>query len=183
MTRSVLAGSVCLSVTGIVMLGLVALAAAQTEAAQVGPDPTALWVDAGQVFTVTMAITDVVDLYGWQAGVTYDPAYLEYVEVKLGEFMPASGSYFRGPDVSPGRLANIAFTLIGQPRGIDGSGDLFHVVFRALNGTHATDVQLCDVTLVNSDVSPIEMAYINGGICHVAIDWGTFLPLVLHETG
>jgi hypothetical protein len=166
--------SLCLLALGITALlfapgGTPRGAAAATTA--VGPDPIALTVRTGQTFYVTIAVADVTDLYAWQADVTYSATYLEYVRVVAGDFLcPAGTSHFWVPPVtSPGLLDNLADTRLSEDAGVDGSGHLFYVVFRALSDTSGTNVRVTNARLVDRNALEIDKTYINSGNCRVTI--------------
>jgi hypothetical protein len=98
-------------------------------------------VTDGQVFSVHVDVSDVVDLYAFQLTVTFDPLLLTALEVLEGSLLSNTGPTIFFPgfiDNVTGVITFAANTLTG-PVGADGDGTLFSVQFMA-NGTGAAIV-------------------------------------------
>ena len=92
-------------------------------------------VPIGAVFTVAILASNVTDLYAYQVDVLFDPSLFEAESVIEGPFLKTGGAtFFSGGfiDNTNGFVVNNADTLIGPGHGVNGSGVLFNVEFRAL---------------------------------------------------
>ena len=159
-------------------------------------------VQTGQTFYLTVAVNDVTDLYGWQFDVEYNSTYLEFVKVVEGPMLRSDGAmtFFVPPTTEPGKVLHPAATrLAPADTGVDGSGDIAYVFFRALKDTNGTTVTVKNAMLVDRNALEISKDYINGGRCTVIISSAapvyvqppiegegeefTYLPLVLRPAG
>jgi hypothetical protein len=120
----------------------------------VGPPPK-----IGEAFNVDITIADVMDLYTWQVGLTFDSTVLEALGITEGEFLKRGGV----PTLwTPGSIDNTngiihysACSITGPNPGVDGSGQLMSVTFEVKTSGESTLVPT-DVLLLYSDLTPIE---------------------------
>jgi len=120
----------------------------------------------GETVMVNIRVSNVTDLYGWQAGMTFNPEVLECTGFYEGEFLKRAGvkTLFAKPSYLPDfdNTKGIAYlhfcTLLGAPRGVSGSGQLAYITFNVI-GTGISDLHLTDVKLCNSlpKLIPIEV--------------------------
>ena len=92
---------------------------------------------AGDTFTVTVGIEDVVDLYTFSFDLAFDPGVVTPTDAVAGAFLGGSFFFAIFPDDPfgvPGTIQFISDTLTGQVPGVSGSGDLALVTFLALTG-------------------------------------------------
>lgn len=136
--------------------------------------PQQLTVRTGQDFYITVVISDVLDLYGWQSDFVYNTTYLSYQGWVASDFLEpgASSQYRLDPVLSAGLLDNLAITRLKENVGIDGQGRLFYVFFTALQdtGTSYTNPHLSNSLLVDRNALEIAKDLINSGNCRVYID-------------
>lgn len=87
-------------------------------------------------FQISLALTDVSNLYGWEIKLYYDPTLLNGSKLSEGPFLKSAGStYFFNSsndnyNATHGRIA-LACTLIGNISGVNGGGILATMTFKA----------------------------------------------------
>jgi hypothetical protein len=139
----------------------------------VGCPGGSLTVQTGQSFYVTVAISDVLDLYAWQTDVTYNTTYLQYEKIVFSNFLEHSGAsqYVVEPRQTSGRLEDIAVTRLSLHTGENGSGNLAYLFFTALKdtGTGLASARLVNTILVDRNALEIDRNIINSGNCWVDI--------------
>lgn len=114
--------------------------------------PLTLDVTAGHSFTLTVQISGVSDLYGYQFDLGFNPTVLAATSVTEGPFL-ATG----GPTIFlPGAIDNVGGSITGNldilngaVSGVDGSGTLLDVSFQALAAGPSTE-ELFNVIALNS---------------------------------
>jgi hypothetical protein len=121
----------------------------------------------GQNFTVNINVSDVVRLYGWQTGVTFDPKVLECTGFYEGEFLNRSGQTTwwlknnKGVNNTLGMVYFDGCCILGLAPGVNGSGQLAYATFRSVgigvSNFHLTDVILVDINAV--DLMPEEIPF------------------------
>jgi hypothetical protein len=135
--------------------------------------PQPLTVRTGQEFYITVVISDVVDLYAWQSDITYNTTYLEYKNIVFGDFLTQDGAdeYQQQPVATAGLADNIAVTRLSEDEGLDGSGQVFYVIFKALQETSTyTNPKVASVLLVDRNALEISKDLISSGNCRVYIN-------------
>ncbi len=130
-----------------------------------------LTVQTGQTFYITVAVNDVSDLYACQCELEYDTEYLEPVDAAEGAFLSSDGAdtYFAIPNIEPGEIQRGALTRLSRDEGVDGSGSIVHLFFRALQETDRTTVRLKNIQLVDRNARDIDKDYLNSGRCRITI--------------
>jgi hypothetical protein len=125
------------------------------------PDPSSVQsTGIGQSITVNINVSNVADLYAWQAGVRFDPSILECTGFYQGEFLRENnGTTFWVQSVQDmNNTLGIVYirgcSLLGQVSGVSGSGQLAYVTFRSV-GVGVSDFHLTDVILLNSSIEEI----------------------------
>ncbi len=131
----------------------------------------------GSIFDVSVNVSDVTDLYGFQFSVNFNPSVLSFVTVTEGSFLPTGGSTFFtivGPIDNPtGTINDVIDSLMFMVPGVNGSGTLADLRFQAIsNGTSAID--LFDVLLVSSPFS--DFALIPFSISNGTVIAGVTVP-------
>jgi hypothetical protein len=123
----------------------------------VGPPPT-----IGETFTVNITISDVTDLYVWQAGMTFNPSVLECIGIAEGEFLKRAGVptlWTPGSiDNTIGKIHYSACSITGPNPGVSGSGQLMSITFR-VKGSGTSALHLTDVLLFDSNLNSIAPVY------------------------
>ncbi|MSP13624.1 MAG: hypothetical protein EXR62_11800 [Chloroflexi bacterium] len=110
---------------------------------QVSVQPSAATINAGERVTVEIKVQNVVNLYGVDLELTYDPAILEAInadgtlasQVQPGNFPnPASGFVVRNTVDNSAGHSQYAMTLLSPAPAANGSGTAFMVYLRGKNG-------------------------------------------------
>ena len=137
-----------------------------------GFSPSAVTVQTGQTFYLTVVVNDVNDLYGCQCDIEYNTEYLEMIDAVAGDFLGSDGAdtYFAAPEIEPGKIQHGALTRLSRDEGIAGSGVIFHLSFRALKETSGKMVSLKNIQLVDRNARDIDKDYLNSGRCRITID-------------
>ena len=153
------------------VLALMCIPASGAGTASIGFSPATVTVQTGAVFSLTVVVNDVIDLYGLQLDASYNDEYLEFVNAEAGT-MPGSddvSTYFATPAAEAGEILHGAITRLSNDAGIDGSGTIVEVFFRALKDTTGTYVKIENPQLVDRNGQDISRSYINSGRCKVII--------------
>ena len=125
--------------------------------------PTITTTEIGETFTVNINISDVVDLFAWQAGVTFNPSVLNGTGFYQGEFLKRGGTTIWVESREINNTAGIAYfcgsSLLGPVPGVNGSGQLAYLTFEAA-GLGTSNFHLTDVLLVQAtELELIEFVY------------------------
>ncbi|MBI3942707.1 MAG: S8 family serine peptidase [Chloroflexi bacterium] len=101
--------------------------------------------------TVTVGVTDVVGLAGFQADVSYDPAVLRFVSMTLQTFVTSTGRIVTSldPVTSTAGAVTFGYYSFGSAPGVSGSGPIAVLSFLPVNSGR-TDLLLHNVRLVNA---------------------------------
>jgi hypothetical protein len=166
---------VTLCAAAILAVGLgLAVRRAGAQTPQVGCPAGTLTVRTGQRFYFTVVVSDVLDLYAWQADVTHNPDYLAYDGIVIGNLLKSdrAAQHAIGPVETSGRLDDVAVTRLSRHSGQDGSGTIAYLFFTALQdtGTGSTSAKVSNAVLVDRNALEIDKSYINSGNCRAAID-------------
>jgi hypothetical protein len=134
---------------------LVAAPACASPQTTVYVAPSAMTVTVGQIFSVNVEISDVVDLYGWEFTLKWNSTFLDVLNVNEGEFLKSGGDTFFWPIMNNTEGYILAdCTLIGNITGVNGSGTLAIVEFK-VEGAGESILDLYDTKLVNSLEQPM----------------------------
>ena len=131
---------------------------------QISPLTTSVTVSDS--VTVDVIVNDVIDLFSFQADVSFDPGVLQASAVTEGTFLPTGGSTFFVPGVIDNVLGSISFTadsLIGAIAGVDGTGTLFSLDFEAL-AAGSTQLSISNIILLDSSFGVIDAAPVGGSV-------------------
>jgi hypothetical protein len=152
--------AIALSVVALIAGLPLAQAVAAATMATLTPATQTVGVD--ETTTVTLAVQDVQDLYGYEVEIAYDPAILEVVDadggttgvqVALGSWLAADFVFQNEADNTLGTIVCVLSQLSPTPA-VSGNGDLLTITFRGLaSGT--SEVRFTDLTLANEDGIPI----------------------------
>jgi hypothetical protein len=155
---------------------------------QVRLDPASTQVAVGATFTMDVRAENLVDLYGFDATVRFDPAILEVVDadavapgvqVNLGEWLPASAHVVVNTADNAAGTLQLAASLVSPAPALNGSGDLISIPFRA-KATGSTPVYLSALKLVDASAVVIP-ADVSDGEVTVTTDQATLTGRVLLE--
>ena len=68
--------------------------------------PSTITTEAGQVFSVSIMTSRVQNLWAWQAGIQWNPTFLEYTSCTWGEFQTVAGTSKRSAPTIDGAVGN-----------------------------------------------------------------------------
>lgn len=147
---------------------------ATAATAYLGCKPAFLTVKTGQTFYLTVAVTDTIDLYAWQFDADYNGTYLEFLRVVPGNQLRTDGAahYYIAPvnNTTSTIAERAAATRLSQHVGVDGSGEIAYVFFRAIKQyTTGTNVSLKSTLLVDRNALSISKTLVNSGNCKVTV--------------
>lgn len=138
--------------TALVLAALSAQASAAD--ASLTLQPSANPVVQGSVLDLSVLISDISDLYGYQFTLNFNAAVLQAATVAEGSFLAAGGTTFATPgtiDNSLGTISFISNTLLGPLPGVSGSGTLAKISFNVLNAGSSV-VSFSDALLLDSNL-------------------------------
>lgn len=134
----------------------------------IGVDPSTVTLSQGETIGIKVKATDSEGLFGFQFDLEYDSAVLEYVSTEEGNFLDNGGAddtFCVAADVSvDGLVDNYACTRLntgGSVTGVEGSGVLATVTFRALS-TGTSRMDLTNVRLADTKAQEIGAITSNG---------------------
>jgi hypothetical protein len=113
-------------------------------------DPQTVQGVMGKNFTISISISNVSDLYGWELKLRWNSSLLDLTNIAEGPILRSKGSTFFSPKVNSTEGHLIAdCTLLGDIPGFSGQGTLMTIQFYVKeNG--ACDLNLYDTQLLNS---------------------------------
>jgi opacity protein-like surface antigen len=139
-----------------------AFAADPVLSVSASPSPVA----QGSSVSLSVLIADVIDLYGFQFSLSFNPALLQATSVSEGSFLGTGGSTFFGAGSINNTTGTIDFTfdtLQGAVPGVSGAGTLASISFSAV-GAGTTSLTFGDVLLLNSSLADITTTVTNGSL-------------------
>ncbi len=121
-------------------------------------------IHVGDTFTLDLGAESVSDLAGWQFDIAFDPAVLEAVEVKEGDFLKTGGGatfFQRGTiDNRSGKIKGLSSASLSKD-GASGTGTLLSVTLAAKTAGQTQlrleNFQLADITGVSIAAGPHEV--------------------------
>ena len=127
-------------------------AATPLLAGSISVQPSTLTVTPGQSFTLTVQVSGISDLYGYQFDLGFDPTVLAATSVAEDLFLASGGPTIFVPGTIDNVGGSIAFNadiLDGAISGVSGSGTLLDASFQALAAGSST-VQVFNLLALNS---------------------------------
>jgi len=159
--------AICLAIV-VLVLALAALAIIRSESgtsettAFVAPSNANVRVN--QTFVISINVSGVSDLYGWEFKLGYNADLLEVVDVTEGSFLNSSrDTYFVLRNMSTDGYVLAGCTSLRNVVGVSGNGTLVTVEFRAKKLGSCT-LDLYDTKLVNSAKQLLEHSEIDGSV-------------------
>lgn len=129
----------------------------------VSVNPSSLTTELEQNFNVDIVISDVLDLYGWEFTLSWNPYVLDALNVIEGPFLQGDGrSTFFTYNISliDGRIV-VDCTLLGWISGVSGSGILSTLTFYPKNSGECS-LDLYNFSFIDSNEQPIFCQTSNG---------------------
>lgn len=146
--------SICLRALG----GLLACALQAGAVPVIGIEPESLFVLPDQSLGVNIVIHDAADLFAFQFDLAYNPGLLTASSVAEGSFLPSGGPtiFFPGTiDNTTGRISFTLGTLTDGLPGVNGTGELAHIVFRSRDSGGIAALDLSNLILLDSNLADI----------------------------
>jgi len=131
--------------------------------ANVAVDPTTSAVTAGDLFNVTINVTNIASFTSWQFRLYYLKSVLNCSAVTEGPFLKTGGGTFFGKNITNNYNSThgwvLAYcTLLGMTS-VSGSGVIATVTFRAMRGG-STSLHLADIKLGDEKIPPQQIPHI-----------------------
>ncbi|HOD45664.1 MAG TPA: cohesin domain-containing protein [Anaerolineaceae bacterium] len=147
-------------------------------------NPAETTLEVGQETTIAVSVRDVQDLYGYALRITFPPGSIEILDVVNGEFL--SDGLMAPTNGWNNTTGEILFdmSMMGEPEGRDGSGDLIRITLRATTpgATVAFTIDPVYSQLVNwPAVMPIPFEIENGVVIINPINTllSIFIPVII----
>jgi len=124
-----------------------------SSTANVYINPSVESVNKGQNFTIYIAVSGATNIAGWQAGLTFDPHFLECLNFQEDQFLKADGTTTWLPGTINNTKGIVSFSacVLNSGQTVSGNGNLANVTFHCIAPGTST-INLTDVILV--DPSP-----------------------------
>lgn len=105
------------------------------EGSSIFLDPAEQSVSINEEFTLLVKVNSASNLFAYQFDLKYNPKKYEIVSVEEGSFLNNNGTdstFFLGPlNGSSNNIVTFACTRMGSVGGVDGTGTLVEITFRA----------------------------------------------------
>ncbi len=137
--------------------GACALALALLSPVQAAPVLQMSATTSATGINLTVSAQDVVDLYGYQFTLNFNPSLLTAIAGTEGSFLPTGGATFFYPgdiDNTVGAVTFVFGTLVGTVGGVGGAGDLATFSFNVAQSGLAS-FSLSDVLMLDSNLADI----------------------------
>ncbi len=128
-------------------------------------------VTVGSALTLTVKITDVLDLSAFEFGLSFNPAVLQAISVTEGPFLGTGGNTFFGAgsiNNSTGKISSVFDGLIGAVPGVSGTGNLATLNFNVI-GVGLSTLMFSDVLFLSSLGADLLPQVQNGSVNAVAV--------------
>ncbi|MYB66843.1 T9SS type A sorting domain-containing protein [Candidatus Poribacteria bacterium] len=133
-------------------------------------------------FTLKLNVEDATDFAGWFSDIVFDPAALEAIEVKEGEFLKEGNTetyFLKGTiDNTVGEIKNVGSIRLKRG-GVNGTGTLLSVTFTAKTAgdTH--------IRFVNhhAGTSNLQIIRLNSSACVITVEERVFLTWDVNQDG
>jgi len=128
--------------------------------------PSMINATIGQIFTVSINVSETTNLWAWQAGITFNPNVLKALSFEEGPFLKQGGTtlWQQGTiDNTNGTIGFYGNALVRFSTPINGSGNLAVVKFQA-KGEGQSRIHLADVILVNFKFKQITTSISDGTV-------------------
>jgi len=125
------------------------------EMATLYVSPNSSTAEVGEDFNITIDISGVADLYGWEVKLRWNATILDAMDVLEGPFLNDRGvTFFTFVENSTEGYVLLDCSLLGDVPGASGNGTLAAITFR-VKDSGGCGLELYDTTLVSSFYQPI----------------------------
>ena len=144
------------------LVSLSSVALGQPLGATVSVSPSSVTCPVFQDFTISVNVSGVSDLYGWDIILTWNNALLDVVNVAEGPFLKSGGAtfFFYSVNATDGSV-EVDDALTGNINGVNGGGTLATITFY-VNNAGACPLSLTEATLVDSQDNQIPSLTVDG---------------------
>jgi len=124
----------------------------QATISSVSVFPSSLATNVGEAFNIDVAVSNAMDLYGWEYRLGWNATLLDAVKVLEGPFLKGAGrpTFFTYNLNSSEGWMIVDCTLLGEIPGVNGGGVLSTVTFYAKNAGECP-LDLFNISLINSN--------------------------------
>jgi len=124
--------------------------------------PSLVTADVGQNFSINVTISDVLNLYGWEFRLSWNPTLINAVNAVEGPFLKNGGETFFSYSINTtaGHMI-VDCTLLGMVPGVSGSGTLSIITFYVKNAGECP-LDLYNAVLLNPLEQPIPCQAVDG---------------------
>jgi len=128
-------------------------------------------LESGASFTVDVTVTEAINVYGWQANITFDPGVLSVESVAEGPFLKSvNDTAWPAPKIDNAKGLVLASASLMPPyplKGVNGTGVLVNVTFTVKSGGSTAlhfDAKGTKLrTVIGGVVTPIENYAVHDG--------------------
>jgi len=125
-------------------------------------NPSSLQKTAGEDFTVTLDVSNVRNLFGWQSRLSFNPEILRVLTVVEGSFLKSGGStYFNHIVNDTTGYVLVDCSLLGEISGVNGTGVLVSIQFH-VKSAGSCDLSLSDTSLIDHSEQAIVHTAVGG---------------------
>jgi len=135
--------------------------------------PSSNEITLGDSLTVAVLIQNVTDLYGYDITIRYNTTLLNAIKLQEGPFLNSGGQTFIFANITNDEEGYVRFaiSLLGAETGMNGSGVLFTIEFKAtLQEVGIADLIFDYTELSDHNIIPIPHYTVNGQITVIEID-------------
>lgn len=135
---------------------------ASLPSATVKVTPSTVAATPGQNFTVSIDVSDVTDLYGWEFKLSWNAFLLEVVKIVEGSFLKTRGMTYSSYNLNNTQGYMVAYaTILGPLPGASGNGTLATMTF-SVESFGECPLDLINATLVDSFEQKIPCQLLDG---------------------
>lgn len=107
----------------------------------------------GDTFSITINVTDVIDLFGWQVAIAWDPTLLQYssMVIPANNVFTGQSPLIAGPDTSVPGLVVFGAILPPGGRSFNGTGTITQLNLTIIQGVSSSGVRQvhCNIPFIN----------------------------------
>ena len=135
-----------------IIVSILGVVPVQAAISSVSVFPSSLTTNVGEAFDIDVAVSSVMDLYGWEYRLGWNVALLDAVKVLESPFLKGAGrpTFFTYNFNSTEGWMIVDCTLLGEIPGVSGGGVLSTVTFYAKNAGECP-LDLFNISLINSN--------------------------------
>jgi hypothetical protein len=125
-------------------------------------NPSSLQKMVGEDFTLTIDVSNIRDLYGWQSRLGFNAEILGVLTVVEGSFLKSGGStYFNYAVNDTAGYVLVDCSLLGDISGVNGTGVLVSIQFH-IKSAGGCDLSLYDTSLIDHSEQTIAHTAVGG---------------------